>query len=379
MKELRIQNYGMIRDAKLSLADLNIFVGPQASGKSLVLQLIKLLEDKKYITQQLEQYNYSWNDLATLSEIYYGEGMDRFLSDTQVSVGKTKVNLANDLKFKKGYAKGQTMSCFYMPAQRVLVIEDGWPKAFESFDNSYPYVIREYSNVLRSTLNKFNAEEIFPISNKLKAFLRNDITKTIYHNAQIALRSPKGKKRIMLNVKGKGHEIPMTLISAGQREFLPYLISLYYLLPAGKVESAKGIKSVVIEEPEMGLHPLGIRTFLLTVLDLLNRNYTVYISTHSVDLMNYVWALNEIQLASGSDRVKLLAELLEIKKAEFGTRNLENVSTKKTSVHFFDLKDDHVDILDISDLSLDNEEQNSWGGFLKSADKAADVVASIGR
>jgi predicted ATP-dependent endonuclease of OLD family len=45
MKTLRVSNLGPIKDASLEFGDLTVLVGPQATGKSLFLQLLKLLFD----------------------------------------------------------------------------------------------------------------------------------------------------------------------------------------------------------------------------------------------------------------------------------------------------------------------------------------------
>ena len=45
MRQLKLQKIGPIKDADLEFGDLTVFVGPQASGKSIALQWLKLLED----------------------------------------------------------------------------------------------------------------------------------------------------------------------------------------------------------------------------------------------------------------------------------------------------------------------------------------------
>ena len=41
----------------------------------------------------------------------------------------------------------------------------------------------------------------------------------------------------------------------------------------------------------MGLHPQGIATAMLLVLELLRRGYKVVLSTHSTVVLDMVWAL----------------------------------------------------------------------------------------
>jgi predicted ATPase len=45
MTTLNIRNLGQIKKANLSFGDLTVLVGPQATGKSIALQLLKLMLD----------------------------------------------------------------------------------------------------------------------------------------------------------------------------------------------------------------------------------------------------------------------------------------------------------------------------------------------
>jgi len=42
---LRLRNFGPVKSGDIVFGALTIFVGPQATGKSLTLQLVKLLAD----------------------------------------------------------------------------------------------------------------------------------------------------------------------------------------------------------------------------------------------------------------------------------------------------------------------------------------------
>ena len=49
MDNLKIQNFGPIADIDLNLGDLTFLIGSQASGKSLSLEVYKLIEDASSI------------------------------------------------------------------------------------------------------------------------------------------------------------------------------------------------------------------------------------------------------------------------------------------------------------------------------------------
>ena len=71
MTKLKVENFGPIKSVDVSLGDLNILIGPQASGKSLFLELFKLVMDKNSIIETLRKYNYilSKTDVVPLLDL----------------------------------------------------------------------------------------------------------------------------------------------------------------------------------------------------------------------------------------------------------------------------------------------------------------------
>jgi predicted ATPase len=49
---LKLFNIGQINEADLRFGDLTVFVGPQASGKSIALQFLKLVVDMGYVQEE---------------------------------------------------------------------------------------------------------------------------------------------------------------------------------------------------------------------------------------------------------------------------------------------------------------------------------------
>ena len=95
-QRLCVQNFGPIRNVDMDFGDLTVLIGPQASGKSLLLELFKLVKDKAHIVSTLKKYNYILNksDINPLLEYYFGEGMSQVLSDsTEISFDGEKLIL----------------------------------------------------------------------------------------------------------------------------------------------------------------------------------------------------------------------------------------------------------------------------------------------
>src|SRR5216684_1263940 len=76
MTTLNIQNLGQIKQASLTFGDLTVLVGPQATGKSIALQLLKLMVDAGQVQAELGRYGLDWSgNLPEFFDVYFGEGM----------------------------------------------------------------------------------------------------------------------------------------------------------------------------------------------------------------------------------------------------------------------------------------------------------------
>jgi|ERR1019366_548841 DNA repair ATPase RecN len=73
---LSIENFGQIRKGSITFADLTVLVGPQASGKSIALQLLKLAIDAGQVQDEMGRYGLDWSaKLNDFLDVYFGEGM----------------------------------------------------------------------------------------------------------------------------------------------------------------------------------------------------------------------------------------------------------------------------------------------------------------
>ena len=76
VERLRIENFGPIVEAEVEFGDLTVFVGPQATGKSLFLQIFKLLQDRGFIWERFKSTGLVWTSQPReFLELYLGEGM----------------------------------------------------------------------------------------------------------------------------------------------------------------------------------------------------------------------------------------------------------------------------------------------------------------
>ncbi len=374
MKRLTLTSLGQIREADIIFGDMTIFVGEQASGKSIVLQLVKLISDAGDITQTLKKHGFDWQKkVENFLSLYFGEGMETVWNkdETKVTIDKADFTPQNALSKRK-----KNESLFLIPAHRVVTLKDGWPRAFTDYGTSDPYVVKEFSEQLRLLMEAglgSGKGAIFPQEGRMNKTVRDAIGTSIFGKGEVKLDRSGLRKRIILDVAGT--QLPFMVWSTGQREFAPLLLGLYRLMPSGKAQKRNNINWVVIEEPEMGLHPKAISALLLIFLELLRRGYKVIVSTHSPQVLELIWAIQLI--AKSKNAASRLRDLLDLKPKAFTYDLTDTIIHKKTfKTYYFSRQDGVVEVKDISKLDPEDPDAavSDWGGLTLFSTKAADIV-----
>ena len=380
-KVLQVSKLGPIHRANVELGDLTVLVGPQASGKSIFLQTLKLVMDRNHILGFFKKNNTIFsNGPRSVLNGYYGSGMAGMLRKRPtVSWDGGEYGLG-DLASPKKSRSRQYEKLFYIPAQRVQSLPSGVSQHFNSFNFGDPYVLRYFGEQIHILLQgEFgDSKSIFPIKGKLNQVLKVPIAEHIFGDAELRLEPRENVNRLILKVRGLSEGLQYLSWSAGQREFAPLLLGLYWLCPSGGSNNRRNqIEWVVIEEPEMGLHPRAVSAFLLLALELMRRGYRVVISTHSTAVLDLVWAMREIQEHGGNENHVL--DLINLKPIHAARKLAESALKKDYGVYFFERSGLKKDVQDISTLdpgSLDQAISN-WGDLVEFAGRSSDVVSDV--
>lgn len=358
---LRIRDFAQIEEADLTLGDLTVLVGAQGAGKSLALQWLKVALDGKHVVSALRDAGHGVKKVKRrdLVDLVFGVGMGVSLRrTTRVSLDGKPVDLANMTRKPTGEER-----LFFIPAHRSMLISDGWAAPFQKLPPDVPVVARVFSQNLFDRFTARSGDRLFPVEKRLKKVYRDLIDEAIFHGGRIGLEAdPQHTKRLKLS-HGRSRLSFMTW-TAGQREFTPLLLGLYHLLPSTNITKQPGIEWVVIEEPEMGLHPKAINAVVLLVLDLLWRGYRVVLSTHSPHLLTAIWMLKRLQQHRG--RWQLLCKAFEVGSLDSMKKVAVAALTKDYRVHLLQYgKGNRVRSVDISNLDPDAMEpgEAEWGGL----------------
>lgn len=371
--KLRLQHIGPIVEADLAFGDLTVFVGPQASGKSIALQFLKLMVDTGYVQEMMTKHGLDWsNKLPEFFDAYFGEGMFGIWNDAESRVAWDGQNV-DMLRLVVRRKRNKEESLFFIPAQRVLALRDGWPRPFSDYSAGDPFAVREFSEKLRTLVEKEfgGAESLFPQERRLKAEFRQMLERTVFAKFRLKVDKVRAQRRLVLGATGE--QLPFMVWSAGQREFVPLLLGLYWLMPPTRVSTRGNIRWVVIEELEMGLHPRAISVVVLLVLELVARGYRVCVSTHSPQVLEAIWALHHLKAHQGTADALLM--VFDAPRTQSMQKLAQTVMTKSINVYYFDAATGKAKDIAVLDPAAEESGEAGWGGLTEFSGRANAAVA----
>lgn len=368
---LSIRNFAHLEDVNLTLGDLTVLVGPQAAGKSLALQWLKVAMDGRQLVDALRAAGHLNGRSDVLMDLIFGTGMGTAWRDgeSEVTLGSRKVTPRTIGRIGNGKE-----TLFFVPAHRSMLISDGWAAPFQKLTSDTPVVARVFSQNLFDRFSGKDAGTLFPVERRLKKAVRDKIDAAVFHGGKVGIEEDSQHARRLRLVHGDMH-LPFMTWTAGQREFTPLLLGLYHLLPPTNLRKRPETNWVVLEEPEMGLHPQAITAVLLLVLDLLWREYRVVISTHSPHVLTMLWMMNRLKEHGAS--WQLVCEALDIAASQQMQPVAE--SALKKDYRAYELAFDaagKVHSKDISalDPSAEDPGVSGWGGLTEYSSRFGEAV-----
>ncbi len=361
MVVVHAESFGQLGDVEVEFGDLTILVGAQATGKTILLQTLKLGLDGLAVRRTLRENFLEVRTWSGFLDLYYGDGMRSLWRETsKVQVGGAAVSDA--LLRRRTGIDGASHTVTYVPAQRTLALPDGSPLRFRELGDSSPFVVRQFSAKLHDAMlnRQFDKDgRLFPNTGRLTARLRTALDESVFHGAELMISNELPRQDLRLTVESAS--FPMMTWTAGQREVIPLLLALYPLLKAGKLSKDPGIDWVIIEEPEMGLHPSAIMAIMSLVIELVGRGYKVAISTHHPLVLDVAWAIGVLQGSHGRQPARALQKTLGVTEAR-----AEAALDKVVRVHALEYTDDgQVGATEISQLDPASELpiEREWGGL----------------
>lgn len=374
MTVLEVKNFAQVEHAKIEFGDLTVLVGPQATGKSLLLQWFKMAIDSSEVIAALKEAGHDVGEPGSLLDLVFGEGMSSAwdAETSRVTLDRREIKPSTWTRGQRKPAPGRV---FFIPAHRALLLSEGWPAPFLKLNADTPVVARLFSQNLYQRFSGRQAAALFPVERILKAEYRELIDNAVFHGGRVELRHEGLRYRLSLNF-GDQVALPFMTWTAGQREFTPLLLGLYHLLPPRQAKKNKEVDFVVVEEPEMGLHPQAVTTFMVLALDLLWRGYRVILSTHSPLVLDAIWALQ--QMAANNAPVRLATDAFGLRASAAIDTVMKHALGASYRVHYMGFEPDtgRVRSRDISSLDPFSEDaaEAYWGGLTGFSSRFSEAV-----
>jgi hypothetical protein len=240
---LRIERVGQLKDADVTFGDLTVLVGPQATGKSIFLQFLKLLVDAGPVLSILKQYGLDWDRMVPdFLDVFFGEGMRRLWDEKQSKL--TLNGQAKDLNQLVGHQKKSKIErLFFIPAQRVLTLGKGWPRPFADYSPGDPFCVRDFSEKLRVQMESGlgRGDVVFPEEGRLKKAIRDLLVGSLFTKFNLRVDRHGAQKRLVLSAGDP--DSPMPFMVARSAAGLP---TRWRALSARRAEGKTGFRAAVL-------------------------------------------------------------------------------------------------------------------------------------
>lgn len=302
MDYIEIQGYKSIKEVKLDLAPINILIGANGSGKSNFISFFEFLN--KLYQRNLQEYIALKGGQEKIlfqgskitdkisSHISFNDGVNGYSFTLQAGEGDmvfTSENLwyhdnpwsmtsySNEAKVKtNGEGRAKYINNYLNSYRKYHFHDTGKNSAFthtSHFENDSFYLYEEGGNI---------ASFLFSIYNENK-IVYNRIVKTIQSIAPFFSDfffqpTKDGFLRLQWKSKFSSTIYGVNDLSDGTIRFIA--LSVLFLQP--NLPS-----SIIIDEPELGLHPYAIAKLAGMIKSVAGRDTQVILATQSADLVNH--------------------------------------------------------------------------------------------
>ena len=345
MDRLIVKNFGPLKDIDIGLNNINLFIGENGSGKSVLGKLITIISD-------INSYSYGEDDDILPIEVFISK------------LDKYNINYLSDNTYIK-YDKDNSNYKFYLNNNFIRIInhipdmiltekEKKLKSALTLLENLDDLVKNtKYEDAMKNLINKLDtlSAKYIPSERNLVAVLSKSLSSLIAEDvllprfiveyiSDFEKATNKIKKLDVLNVKykyGDGSDrhkvyfnnknyLPLNESSSGIQALIPLLITYKYFTEKYHV--------IVIEEPEQNLFPKAQKEAIEFIIENFNENNKLFMMTHSPYILS---SLNILMMAYKASNIsnntkqeveKIIPESKWINSEDFSAYYIENGKAK---------------------------------------------------
>jgi hypothetical protein len=368
MDKLIIKNFGPINDISIDIKDINIFIGPTSSGKSVVAKLIAIFTSPLFIQNsyfiQFEELLRSYNIEFAFHEdteiIYYSHNCYWHIRNKKLEVdNNTNVDINKIISFdvfnnlyakSRGNMSAQEWIIWSMnnlsPEKKIEIFSD---EKENSIDMLKAAILNQYiqSKEYFSLFNPvyFPAERIFisSVAETLFELVKYNISltesiKDFGSKFEVARKNINSLNVSFLQAQYQysdrnnyiilenGEKIKLEVASSGLQSCIPLMIVLEYYSNIKRIIDY----CFVVEEPELNLYPTMQKSLLEFIVSKVSKtNDRLVLTTHSPYILTAIDNLIQAKNAFGK-HPELKKEINDVVPEELW------VDFNKVSCYYFD-------------------------------------------
>ena len=314
IEKLSLSGFKTIKKVnELKFDDVNIFIGANGSGKSNIVSFFEMISFM--MTEALD--NYIINNGFASSILYYGQKVTR---EIEANISFSSSSGKSDYSFRLAHTANDR---FLIMEESIGYLKEGSQKPFRKYLGDGGY---KESKLKEVAYNDKTANYIRNFLSNIRVFHFHDTSKTTYiHQARpvesnsylmsdggnlapflykLKMNYPKYYDRILeyiriiapffddfiltpignsiiLNYKEKNSDLELnsSKLSDGTLRFI--CLATLLLQPNDSMPNI-----IIIDEPELGLHPLAI-DILSEMINIASKNAQIFITTQSERLLNH--------------------------------------------------------------------------------------------
>ena len=353
MSRLIVKNFGPLKDVDIELNRINLFIGENGSGKSVLAKLITVIfdlssTDEKKIFKSFNEYNISYITNNSIIE-YYEDKLLFSLKEKKIFFSKERKEVTSELKNLEKEKK--SLYSAIKNLKNIMPYEELEKKILEN------EIVEEYGsqyilNILKEVKedSKYSHEFIsqyIPAERNLISLFNKSLTTLLVaevplpkfllqFSSDFEKAGNELKELEFLNIKyvnGDGldrHKVyfndkdylPLEFSSSGIQSALPLYLTVKYF--------ANRHHSIIIEEPEQNLFPKAQAETIKYIIEQVSNDNSLFMMTHSPyvlsTLNNLIMAYKVAQMSTETkEQVKeLIKEEQWINPSEFSAYYLED-------------------------------------------------------
>lgn len=254
LKSVKVINYRCLKDVNVPLRPLTVLVGPNDSGKTTLLHAVNSLIGHSNPDAVTDFWRCeSQNKIQLTAETPWGQ-LEHKTSSIRAKVGPSQI--------------------FRLPSEGVATLCNGYSGGEEKLlpiGTSGDRIAALLDHLLRRDRQRF-------------AFVENQLRELIPGLVSIEIGTPNPQQREIELVIENGLRIPAGLTSVGLRIMLFFVVLAHHPNPP---------RTILLEEPENGVHPKRLADVMQLLRDLTKGKYgghaaQVILTTHSPYLLDSV-------------------------------------------------------------------------------------------